>query len=286
MRMLFGWPLISDSATLSGGGWESALPVTNMQDAMLARAARSLDESDVNTQWVTDFGTPRHVGVVALCRHNLSADAQWRVEGSTVSDFASVVYDSGWLDAWPAQWEVGVLPVGHPNAATRRLTNADIAALDPPRDVVLPLTTDVQARYWRIRIDDESNPAGYVQIGRAVLAPTYRPSLNFSVGAEVGFNDDTAVGTSRSGVRLYEVRPKGRTFGFQIANIREPEALTVARDMMEMLGRAGQFYIVPAPAEVTNLQRRSFLATFRQLSPITIAAAGYASVPFVVDEVL
>lgn len=284
--MLFGWPLVSDTASWSGGSWESALPASNVTHTLLARVARSTDESTPSTQLVCAFAAPQGVSVVALVRHNLSADAEWRVSASATSDFASLTYTSGWRDVWPEQWAPNALPAGHPNAATRRLTDADIAALDPRRDAVHVVEPEHVARYWRIELRDEANPDGFVQIGRAIIAPRYAPSLNFSVGAEFGLNDDTQLGTSLSGVRYYDVRPKGRSFAFSLTNLRESEALSVARDMAEALGRAAQVYVVQAPADAYNLQRRSFLATVRQPSAVTIHAAGYASIPFVLDEVL
>jgi len=278
---------MSDRGTFSGGAWETELPIANVKAPLLARVARSTDATTGSTQFVCDMGAGNgSVSVVALVRHNLSAAATWRVRASTTSEFAALTHDSGWRDVWPEQWAAGVLPAGHPNAATRRLSDTDIAALDPPRDAVYVVEPEHVARYWRVEMSDPANAAGYVQLGRVVLAPRYGPSLNFSVGAEFGFLDDTNVGSSLSGTRFYDVRPKGRSFAFALTNIADAEALSVARDMVEALGRAGQFYLVPAPTDAVNLQRRSFLATLRQLSAVSILAAGYSSIPFVADEVI
>jgi len=189
------------------------------------------------------------------------------------------------LNVYSEQWAPNVLPAGHPNAATRRFTDADLAALNAPRDAVHVLSAEHTARYWRVLFVDIDNARGYVQLGRCVLAPRYGPAYNYSVGAEFGFLDNTEAVTSESGTRYYDEKPYARTFAFSLTNLADAEAITVARDMIEALGRARQFYLVQTPDDAINLQRRSFLATLRQLSPVTILAAGYSSVPFIADEV-
>lgn len=284
--ILFGWPLVSDAATLSGGGWLTGAPLTRLQNQYLAMAARSTDAVPSNTLVNVDYGTAQAISVVALVRHNLRSAAEWRIRGSANSDMSTPVYDSGWVDVWGPQWDTGVLPAGHPNAATRLLTDAQIDALDPPRDAVHVLASEVSARYWRIEVSDPLNSDDYVQVGRLVMAPRFSPTYNFAVGAEFGLNDNTQVSRSLSGVRYYDERPKGRSLAMQFQNLPDREAYSVMRDMVEQLGQAGQLYVVTDPTDTTSLQRRSFLANVRQLGAVQYAAAGYSTVPLVVDEVL
>jgi hypothetical protein len=190
------------------------------------------------------------------------------------------------MDVWPAQWPVGVLPSGHPNATTRKLTDAQIDALDPKRDAVYLIPSEVSARYWRIELDDEANTDGFIQIGRLIMAPRFVPTYNFAVGAEFGFIDNTTSNKSESGATFFTERPKGRCVTMAFQNLPDLEAYTVLRDMMENLGTAGQLYFVTNAQDVETLQRRSFLARLRQLSSVQYAAAGFSTVPVVVDEVL
>jgi len=284
--ILFGWPLVSDAATLSGGSWESTLPITNLQDDLVGIVARTTSDANASSIINADFGAAQYVGIVALVRHNLQKDATWRIRGSANSDMSAASYDSGTVAVWPVQWDVGVLPTGHPNAATRLLTNAQIAALNPPRDAVHVLASDVSARYWRIELFDDTNTDNYIQAGRVVLAPRVQPPYQFEPGAEFGFADTTTVGRAMSGTRFYDSRPKARTLSVAVSMLSDAFAVTVLRDMVEHLGLAGQVYVVTDPSDTTNLQRRSFLANLRQLSAMSYAAAGYNTFPFVLDEVL
>lgn len=284
--IMFGWPMLSNVGTLSGGAWLTALPLANLQNSELGRVARSTNTDLASTIINHTYSAATALSVVALVRHNMRSAATWRIRASAVSDFASTVYDSGVLNVWGPQWPAGVLPEGHPNAATRLLTDAQIVALDPPRDAVHVPPTEVSARYWRIELTDTSNTDGYVQVGRLVLAPRFQPAYNFAVGAEFGFIDHTTVNTALNGARYYDVRPKGRSMSMQFQHLPDRQAYTVVRDMLEQLGQAGQVYVITDPDDVESLQRRSFLATVRQLSAVQYAAAGYSSIPLVVDEVL
>ena len=284
--LLFGWPLVGDTAVLSGGSWRAALPLSNAQTKFLSERARTTNADLTSTIINIDHSAATALSVVALVRHNMRSAAQWRIRASANSDMSSPVLDTNWMNVWGVQWDAGVLPAGHPNAATRLLTDAQIVALDPPRDAVYVVEPEVSARYWRIEIADELNADDYIEIGRLVLAPRFQPSYNFSVGAEFGFVDSTQVNTSLSSARYYDERPKGRSLAMQFQNLPDREAYSVLRDMLEQLGQAGQVYVVTDPADVASLQRRSFLANVRQLSAVQYAAAGYSTVPLVVDEVL
>lgn len=281
--ILFGWPLVSDTATLSGGSW--TLPLTNLQTAALGTVARSTNDANSSTIINADYGSAKAISVVALVRHNLRSAATWRVRGSAASDMSAPVYDSGTVSVWPVQWPTNTLPTGHPNAATRLLTDAQIDALNPKRDAVM-VFTEATARYWRIEIFDDTNADTYVQIGRLVMAPRFQPSVNLAPGSEFGIDDGTTVGRSLSRVRVYGVVPRGRTLTASLVNVATTEAVSVVRDMLTDLGQDGQVYVVTDPADTTMLQRRSFLANPRQLSAVQYQAAGYDTIPLAFDEVL
>jgi hypothetical protein len=287
MQTAYGWPLLSDSATLSGGNWTLAL--TNAQLSPLSSVARSTGDANADTIINVDFGSAKTVGVVAIVRHNLRSAARWRIRGSAASDMSGALYDSqsGGINplCWPEQWASGVLPAGHPNASTRLYTDAQINALNPPRDVVHVLSTQTAARYWRVEFFDTANTDDYVQMARFVMAPLYVTTTLPEVGAEFGFADASSVGRTLSGAQFVDERPKARTLSLRYVNATDAEAVTVLRDMQEQLGVAGQVYCVSDTSDTHNLQRRSFLANFKTLSPLQYGAAGYSTYPVSLEEV-
>ncbi len=283
-KVMFGWPMVSDVAMLSGGLW--TLPLSNLQLARVGRIARSTNADLTSTIINVAYAAATAISIVALSRHNLRSAARWRIRGGSDVTFATHTVDSGWLDVWPEQWAASVLPAGHPNAATRLLTDAQIDALDPGRDAVWLPESEVTARYWRIELDDTTNADGYLDIGRLIMAPRFVPTYNYAVGAEFGFVDNTTSNKSESGSQFFNVKPKARSLAMSFVNLPDKEAYSVVRDMIEELGIAGQLYLVSQANDVESLQRRSFLGTVRALSSVQYAAAGYSTIPLVVDEVL
>lgn len=100
---ILGWPIYSDvsvsySPTLSGGSWEAALPLTNLQDSRLARVARSTAATLAATLLKADLGVARAVRLVAIPKHTLTTAALWRVRGMTVLPLAEwgTVGDGSW----------------------------------------------------------------------------------------------------------------------------------------------------------------------------------------------
>lgn len=284
-RCGFLWPILSDAATLSGGSWVAGLPLSNLKSPRVADVARSTNDDLTSTLLNVDFGAATGCDAVVLGRHNLSAAAKWRIRCSANADMSSAVYDSTWLDVWPVQWPAGVLPAGHPNAATRKLTTAQIRALDPPRDAIHLLPAVATARYWRIELDDTTNPDTYVEAGRLVMGAVYKPTYSINVGAQFGYDDPSVSTVAYSGTKYTDVRPKGRTIDGAIGPIGQNEAVSVLLELEALLGTSGQLYWLFDVNDAENLQRTSFLATFRQMSKTEYAAAGWGQWPFALDEV-
>jgi hypothetical protein len=279
-----GWPNWVDvAATFSGGTWETALPRPNLADARLAAVARSVGLTTAATQFDVDLGAARVVGVVALIRTTLTAAATVRVRGASDAGFTSVVYDSGTVAAFPEAWPTGLLPTGHPNAATRLPTTAQLRAWRWDVNVLPPA---VSARYWRVELSDATNPAGHVDVGRLWIAPLYQPSINPRYGAEYGFAAQSVTGRALSGTRYVDVRPNARTRTFEFADLPPAEAQQVLGDLVRTLDLGGQVYVIDDPADAFNRQRGAFLATLTQLPAVVRASFVQGAVTLALEEVL
>ena len=97
-----------DEATLTGGSWSATLPLANLKTRPLSKLARTSDAAIASATINIDFGAATYyVSMVGLVAHNIAAGGKVKVRGSTVSDFTTNVYDSGWVDVWPS----GVIPI-------------------------------------------------------------------------------------------------------------------------------------------------------------------------------
>lgn len=78
-NITLGWNNRIDSGTLSGGSWQSTLPLTNLQARQVQRVARSTSAAASSTQFSIDLGQARSIGVLALVVHNISVTGYARI---------------------------------------------------------------------------------------------------------------------------------------------------------------------------------------------------------------
>lgn len=278
-------PTTYQTPTLSNGSWEVTLPIENIQDTALASMARSTDDLNASTIVDIDLIIGRPVRVVTIIKHNLSQAAKFRVTASTVSDFATSSYQSAWVDVWPQFYDLGELPWGYPGLWTGVLASEETDGYTMQAIHVLP--SDEWARYWRVEIDDESNPDGYVEFARLGLWSVWQPTINIEQGAKAGWTTDTPVARSLSGVDYFDKRNPRRVANFTIERIAEDTAMKKPFEMFRKLGKDGQLFFVFNPDDAQDdLFRRSFLATLRELSPLEYPVYGYNKQAFSLQEVL
>jgi hypothetical protein len=248
-NLILGYNNLIDAAALSGGSWNAALPLANLKSRYLAKVARSTTLYAVVD---IDLGSAKAVQAFGAIRTNISASgASYRLRGSTVSNFASSVYDSGALSA---------------NAQTP--------------DLIVGLPSPVTARYWRFEVSDPTNAAGYIQIGRLFIGPALAPVDNYSKGAELGYQSRTGVQQSLGGVDHFDRRPGRRLFQFSLDWLTQAEAFNQALELQRLCDIHGEVLLIRDPADTTYNQQRHFLGRLQQLTPIkapylTLHQAGF-----------
>jgi hypothetical protein len=269
---VFGWPIFSDrnaayTPTFSGGSWRSTLPLTNLADRRLARLARSTNLLTTSTTFDVDLQVARGVGLLALPKHTMSDGALVRWRGSNAEgSFGSPVYDSGWLSAWPL------------GATIEDLDGMNVSHVHIP-------ATPQTARYWRCEIDNASNPAGFVDLSRVVIAGTWYPSTGMSVGAKIGLESATERVVTDGGAALYRPKPIRRLWDFTIPMLEEMESFAVAWRMMRQLGEHGQLFFV-FDTQDPFMHERAFLCVIREMSAVEYPYADSQSVAFRLVEEL
>lgn len=266
----FGWPVYNDASVLatpsySRGSWLASLPLTNLSDRRLAQVARSSDATAASTQFDVDLNASRGVALVAIPKHTMTTTGTWRVRGYTGAGHTTNVYDSGTLTPFPSG-----------------LNLEDIQGLNVPA-VVLP---SVSARYWFIELTDTGNPAGYVDVSRLIIAGGFQPTVNILQGSGQGLEDLTTRSETDGGAALFTVRSKRRTVVATLDEMQEAEMFTSFWKMQKQLGISGQLFFMWDSADTTYKHDRAFLAVFKQLEPITMAAWPRYRAPFqLVEEI-
>lgn len=281
---MFAFPNLADSASVSGGDWNSAMPAANLLDPVIGIKARTINDALASTQFDVDLGTNRTVRVVALVAHNLSAGAVVRVRGSTTADFTGTVYDSDWFGAWDGSYFSSDVPWESPLFWTSTQTMTGLEGGQPSLIHLLP--SDYIARYWRVEINDQSNNDNYIEIGRLVIAKVFQPAANFDWGAAIGYQDDSPIETAWSGSEYYDRRTVRRVVTARFQWLDDGEAIKRMLDMQRLQGVTREILFIWDPDDTTYFNRRSFLARSEQLSPIEYARLGAHAVAVRLRELI
>ena len=264
---MIGFPNRIDDAAVSGGTWVSTLPLANIKSRILGKVARTTAATTAATKFDADLTTAQTIRIVAAVNHNLTITATARVRGSTVSDFSTNVYDSGWINAWSYAY----------TAEQREGFTATFAHI---------LSADTSARYWRVEFNDTANPAGYVQVGRVFIGPSWSPAINISFGAELGWNTTTDVQQSASGVEYFYHRAPYRVQNVKMDFLTIDEGMANAFEIQRLAGIDAEVFWIYDPDDTTHALRRRFLGRLQTLSPVIHPYFEFTSTAFSIKEII
>ena len=280
-NMIIGAVNYVDSGTLTVDDEVATLPGTYLQDRQIVKVWRN---TQLTAQIDVDFGQGRIVDFVALIKNNISTTGTIRWRLSNVSNFATTVYDSGVVDAWPIVEEFGTLPWGvfswggylNPTVAAEYT----ISAFDI-------LDSTVQARYLRIDISDPDNADGYLQAGRLLAGPAYRPSINYANGVEFEFVDESRVTKSRGGQTFVDEVERFRRIRFDLINLPENEIFQNVFNQIDRLkGIAGDVFIVPQPDKASTWPTQNIYGRITNTDPIVNSSLTYYGRRIEVEELI
>lgn len=241
-------PTSSDAATLAASSEVSTLPATNLQTMQPKKKWRS---SSALTPYLTlDFGA---VGAacngLALIGHNLTSAATIRVRGKATSDVTvSPTVDTTALSAWPA-------------------TGKPADAYWPQYLSWLAWSNGTALRYWRVDLADGANPAGYLEAGRLMLGPYWRPTTNFDCsGTPLGFDQKDVQTVTDYGEIFTDRRARSaaRRFNMQISAADKTEVLSGIAEIQRLRGMWGDVACLLDAAATTHFHRQSMQGVFTQ----------------------
>ena len=271
----------ADTGTVTVDNAVGTLPITNLQDRQIVKIWRN---SQTTAQIDVDFGQGRIVDFAALIKHTISQTGKIRWRLSNASDFSSTVYDSGLIDAWPIVEEFGTLPWGV--FSWGGYLNITVAAQYTISTFAV-LSSPVQARYLRIDISDPDNTDGYIQAGRLIAGPAYKPSINYANGVEFEFVDDSRITKSRGGQTFVDEIERFRRIRFELINLPENEMFQNVFNAIDRLrGVAQDILIIPQPDEPTTWITQNIYGRITQTSPIVNSALNFYGRQIEVEELI
>lgn len=284
-NITLAWQNRTDEGTLSNGSWLSTLPLTNLQDRTVQKVARSTNANLTSTKFDIDLASARSIGVVALVVHNVSVVGKIRITGDDASDFLTPVYQTAWIDCWPSgQIPQSLLEWEEDNFWLGTLSSNARAGYQSPFIHLLP--TAQVLRYWRVEIDDTANSDGYLQVGRLFMSAAWTPTLNYTLGATLGYTDQSPVDTSLSGAEFFDVRSRAREFDLALDGLTDSEAYDYALQIQRLAGTTGEVLVIPDSADTTRVAIRSYLGRLVGLSPVEQVQQNRHRVGFRLRELL
>lgn len=255
MALVLGYSNRIDSATLSGGSWNASYPLTNLQNRYLSQKARTNNALGTSSVINIDLSAAQAIGVVALVAHNLTAAATVRIQGSSAADQSVALYDSSAV----------VIHSGNDYATS---------------------FSSISARYWRVSISDTGNQAGYIQFGRLFIGAAFKPANPIDWNPKIAVESKTGILESLSGPEYFDERPTRRLFTGQWSWLSDPEALNILVAIQRSHDVSREVYLIADDTDLYYRGTTSFLARFRQLSPIEWPYVGYRTCGIELGELL
>jgi hypothetical protein len=268
---IFGYNNFVDLAatTLSGGSYETTLPLANIQDRRLAKVARTTDATTANTQFDVDLGAARVVRAIHLTGMNLSLSATIRVRGYTGAGHTSEVFDTGALNPFEV-YPSGVLEAGHPAYGTTTLALEDWTA-GYPVNFTNVRSSPESPRYIWVTVIDTGNADGYVEFGRCWITYGYKPSHGISTGARFGYQTESRRRVTDGGAAFYNDRPRRRQFDFTLSQFGDDESLVYLLELERRVGTTQQMLFIGDSAAGVHMHRWAFPCTLERLNPLSMS---------------
>ncbi len=264
-NVLIAAPNRADVAALSGGAW--ATPREYVQTRPLRQVARTADTAPANTWLDIALDRVRSIEALGLVRHNLGLTGQLRWQAWRDAAHTDSVYDSGWLDAWPPIWPTSTRRWTDPNWWSGRLLAEELATY--PRVWSRVLSPAINARYWRLSLSDPDNAAGWLEIGRLVMATGWRPTYNMSFGVALGWEDSTSITETESGMEVADVRPRRRVATFSLEHLTGDEAYSLVMDTQRALGVWGEVLLCLNPDDQRRILQNTLWGRLRKLGMVS-----------------
>ena len=240
-----------DAATVTASSAQGLLSADHVQTIRPDQVWRA---TGCAAEWLAwDFGQNVIVEALVALAHNFSADAmlRYRLAGSAADVTAAPAIDTGFVSAWPIS--------GKP---------------DDPGESPFSLLTAANGigyRYGRVDIQDPSNPAGFVQIGRGYAGPAFVPGNNVDINPSLGLISPDEVGRTAFGQTYGDNRgPAARVLQIPMSAIDVDEMNAEMFELQRYCGLAKDFAFCLDPAATGSaFKNYAMQARFSALNSFT-----------------
>jgi hypothetical protein len=237
-------------ATISGGIWQGALPLSNIQNPLLSKKSRSTNVATV--EFYVDLGSAKAIRIISLCAHNLSPTGILRIRGYSDATYTTQVFGAG--------FDASVWPAGFTATQVQQY----------PKNYTLVLPSVLTARWWYFNLMDASNPDGYMEMGRLWLGSAdFEPATGISYGLKLGYESRDIIEESLGGVPWGSKKTPRRVLSGEFNTLTITEKRQALIQQKKLTTTEEAFWISDSAATADDMLLEAFPCFIRQPSPLS-----------------
>lgn len=268
----------SQGATITGGSFEGSLPSSNLLDDNLKKPARTTDVTLASTQFKISFDATYYARAIVVGPANLTPIFQYRASRYTDNTFTISDLDTGWIQPAASQGDPGSFHWGEDDFWLR---NDHLGGY-----IIHPFTELTPGQYWKIEIDDQANPDGYLDLGRLFMPLGLQPSYNYDYGSTFGMKNNSLVLNTLSGGKKIRRRANPRTLRVNFPVLPEDEGYGQVYRFLQKVGFDAPIFVIPDPDEASTINSRSFFGTLTESESLTQVKGDFISAGFQIEEII
>lgn len=264
---LIGFSNLADTSVYGDGAWVPTLPLENLRTRQMGEVARSASVDLFATRFTFDIGgSGSLVRVVGLLNHNLKLNAKYRLSGSKDPSFSVIGYDTGWQSVWPSVYTPDQVEWEAENFWFGIYTLSEIEGY--PSHLIIPLGAAYLLRYWKFEIDDQSNPDGYVEVGRLFVGDGWQPANSIAYNCSIAWEDPTTITEALSGSEYFDPKSAYRVARILTHFMSDDEAYSKAFEIQRKSGTWKEVIYIHDVDDTSLSLRRRFPGRLRSIGPI------------------
>ena len=259
---LTAFPLIGitrqqSNFSFSGSNWEASWPVTNLQNDEYAKVARSTgvggESPDLTPVITGTSATLRAVQALAICAHNMSLTATYRLQLFDDTSLTSELYDSGSQKVWPSVYGYEGRQWITDNFWSGQYSTAEIAGQIPLCPIALDQNYSI--RGFKLTLYDPANTDGYIQAGLLEIAEGWQPTAGVRMGSRDGYRSFSRTTQLPAGLERHDAFPAGYAVQGDIPYLEQDEAQGRAYEWLRQYDVHTPFFFMLHPQRPTTWLR-------------------------------
>jgi len=272
------------SVTFSNGDWLDDSPLTNLLDPRPQFVTIAVDNnSAASTKFDVDLGSVRQIGLIFFANLKpVASDATMRVRLSTVSNFATSVYNTGIVSCRPIDSTPGGEDHWGNSTVDGAMLEDEYIALGRPR-IFIPNSIE-SAQYIRVEIFYRGS--GWLPIGCFGACEIWESPIDFAPAPSITFIDESEISRINYGSVFVTKKGLRRRMNFGFPALENEEVWNRTLGLALIKGRSQPIVAVAYPDDEANLEKTSVYGLISTDGVISNPFFGHYAQPVQIDQLI